>query len=94
MLYLGIGVILILILLVLAMIRSSFLYISIAINLPTLPLALFMSVMGSDAPDSTLFDSLFGFLLIQGIPLLILITNIVLIIKNRLKTKKENQLQA
>lgn len=89
MLYVGIAVFVLLI--ILTFVRSSFIYLSIAINIPPFPFAYIAGTLMAGGPDTTIFDFLKGFLLIQGIPLIILITHIVVIIKNRWKTKSENQ---
>ncbi|CAM4103436.1 hypothetical protein BAQ48_00165 [Bacillus luti] len=51
----------------------TFIMVSLGANLCTIPVALFIGVMATDSPYSTVLDFLGGFLFIQGIPLLILI---------------------
>lgn len=51
----------------------TFIMVSLGVNLCTIPVALFIGVMATDSPYSTVPDFWGGFLFIQGIPLLILI---------------------
>lgn len=49
----------------------------LGINLLTIPVALFIGVMATDSPYSTVLDFWGGFLFIQGIPLLILLVALI-----------------
>ena len=53
--------------------KLSFVMIGLGLNVITTPLALFIGVMATDSPTSTIFNFWAGFLFIQGIPLLILL---------------------
>ena len=53
--------------------RKQFIWIALAINFFTLPLALFMSIMATDSPDNTMKDSIIAFLFVQLIPIICLI---------------------
>lgn len=50
---------------------------SLGINLFAIPMSLFIGGMATDAPDSTMLDFCKGFLVVQGIPLLLLIISIL-----------------
>ncbi|PET64397.1 hypothetical protein CN514_12965 [Bacillus sp. AFS001701] len=51
---------------------------SLGINVFAIPMSLFVGGMATDAPDSTMLDFCKGFLVVQGIPLLLLMISIVL----------------
>ena len=53
--------------------KLSFVMIGLGLNVITTPLALFIGVMATDSPTSTIYNFWAGFLFVQGIPLLILI---------------------
>ncbi|MGE7883768.1 hypothetical protein [Bacillus sp. NPDC094077] len=55
----------------------TFIMVSLAVNLFTIPVAFFIGVMATDSPDSTELDFWGGFLFIQAIPLLILLLALV-----------------
>lgn len=61
------------------------------INLPFLPVSLFIGIMATDAPDSNIFDFLTGFLIVQGLPILLLIVTIVMTIFDHKKKKQQIQ---
>ncbi|MGG0759849.1 hypothetical protein [Bacillus paramycoides] len=54
-----------------------FVMVGLGINILASPLALFIGVMATDSPDSTVLDFWKGFLFIQGIPLIILLVSLV-----------------
>ncbi|MDA2549733.1 hypothetical protein PDQ03_26770 [Bacillus cereus] len=54
-----------------------FIMVSLGANLLTSPVALFIGVMATDSPYSTVLDFWGGFLFIQGIPLLILLVALI-----------------
>lgn len=55
----------------------SLIMVCLGINLLTIPVALFIGVMATDSPYSTVLDFWGGFLFIQGIPLLILLVALI-----------------
>ena len=57
--------------------KLSFVMIGLGLNVIITPLALFIGVMATDSPTSTLLNFWAGFLFIQGIPLLILMIGIL-----------------
>ncbi len=65
---------------------------SIVLNILTIPLAYFIGSMGTDSAtnDAEIWQGfLFGFLFVQGIPILLLMTSIVdLILRKRIKGKR------
>ncbi|PRT01357.1 hypothetical protein C6356_28385 [Bacillus wiedmannii] len=63
----------------------SFLHGCFWLNIGLLPLSFFIGSFATDPPDSTMFDFWKGFLLIQGIPLIIFIIGflILVIINNK-----------
>lgn len=56
----------------------SFVMVSLGINILAIPMAFFVGGMATAAPDSTELDFWGGFLIVQGIPLLILLVALVL----------------
>ncbi|PEJ59234.1 MULTISPECIES: hypothetical protein [unclassified Bacillus (in: firmicutes)] len=67
--------------------KLYFFFISLAINVFAIPLSLFIGGMATDAPDSTILDFCKGFLVVQGIPLLLLVISIVLYLLNKKEIK-------
>ncbi|AWC27746.1 hypothetical protein ACRS6Y_05345 [Bacillus cytotoxicus] len=57
------------------------------LNIGLLPLSFFIGSFATDPPDSTTFDFLKGFLLIQGIPLTVFIIGFLILIV--INNKKE-----
>ncbi|MGA4501429.1 hypothetical protein ACPC0Q_28295 [Bacillus bombysepticus] len=55
----------------------SLIMVCLGINLLTSPVALFIGVMATDSPYSTVLDFWGGFLFIQGIPLLLLLVALI-----------------
>lgn len=55
----------------------SFVIICLGINILSIPMAFFIGGMATAPPDSTELDFLGGFLLIQGIPLLVLLVALI-----------------
>ena len=74
---------------------KSFFGMSIVFNILTIPMAYFIGVMGTDSAmnDAEMWQGfLFGFLVIQGIPILLLITSIVvLILRKRINGKRSKK---
>ncbi|MET3195733.1 hypothetical protein [Bacillus sp. OAE603] len=56
---------------------------NLGINLFAIPMSLFIGGMATDAPDSTMLNFCKGFLVVQGIPLLLLIISILKYILNK-----------
>lgn len=67
--------------------KLSFVIFSLGLNVITTPLALFIGVMATDSPTSTIFNFWTGFLFIQGIPLLTLMIGTLKWFINRTKNK-------
>jgi len=57
--------------------KLSFVMIILGLNVIATPMALFIGVMATDSPTSTINDFWLGFFFIQGTPLLILIIGIL-----------------
>ncbi|MBP0725804.1 hypothetical protein J5Y03_11540 [Bacillus sp. RG28] len=71
--------------------ENKFFSISIVVNIFVFPLAYFIGCMGTDAAENQAEaweGFLFGFLLLQGIPLLMLITSIGILIKGKMSISK------
>ncbi|MCM3758363.1 hypothetical protein M3197_12910 [Sporosarcina aquimarina] len=66
--------------------KLSFVMTGLGVNVITTPLALFIGVMATDSPTSTIFNFWAGFLFIQGIPLLILMIGSLKWVIDRRKT--------
>jgi hypothetical protein len=71
---------------------KSFFWMSIVLNLLIIPMSYFIGVMGTDSAssDAEMWQGfLFGFLFVQGIPLLLLLTSIVMIVlRKKIKRKR------
>ncbi|RHW35831.1 hypothetical protein D1B33_12060 [Lysinibacillus yapensis] len=70
--------------------ESIFLFISILINMLTLPLAFFIGVMATDSPDSGMKEMILAFLFVQGIPLLLFAGSLFLFI-SRIRENRKNE---
>ncbi|KAA0542278.1 hypothetical protein FZW96_21400 [Bacillus sp. BGMRC 2118] len=57
--------------------KLTFVMIGLGVNVATTPLALFIGIMATDSPTSTMLNFWAGFFFIQGIPLLLLVIVIV-----------------
>ncbi|WP_242225383.1 hypothetical protein [Bacillus cereus group sp. BfR-BA-01380] len=55
----------------------SFVMIGLGINILAIPMAFFVGAMTTDSPDSTELDFWGGFFCVQGIPLLVLLLDLV-----------------
>jgi hypothetical protein len=67
--------------------KLSFVMIGLGLNVLAIPLALFIGVMATDSPFSTILNFWAGFLFVQGIPLLILMIGILKWLIDRSKNK-------
>ena len=70
--------------------KDSFFLISLGLNVTAIPIALFIGIMATDAPDSNSFDFLKGFLFIQGIPIILFIISTLKLLFGIKNQKKSN----
>lgn len=81
-----------LLIVILLIIKKYYLILAcLLINLPFLPVSMFLGIMGAGAPGNNIFDFLMGFLIIQGLPILLLIVTIVITIFDHKKKKQQIQ---
>jgi hypothetical protein len=57
--------------------KLSFLMCCLGLNVLATPLSIFIGVMATDAPSSTIFNFWMGFLFVQSIPIFILMIGIL-----------------
>ncbi len=66
-----------------------FFLIAVVLNLVVLPVSFFIGGMATDSPGSGIYEFIYGFLYIQGIPLVILLIGVLMLINSiRKKNKK------
>lgn len=68
--------------------ESILLFISILINMLTLPVALLIGSMAADSADSGMKEMILAFLFIQGIPLILFASSLVVFISRILQNRK------
>mgnify|MGYP001277029282 CR=1 FL=1 len=65
-----------------------FVIFAIILNLFILPISYFIGVMATGAPGAGIYDFIFGFLLVQTIPIILLLISIFLMINSIKKFRK------
>ena len=71
--------------------KKSFFLICLGVNITVIPIAVFIGIMATDAPDSNAFDFLKGFLFIQAIPIILFIISTLKLLFS-LKIQKKSKI--